>query len=347
MNSAGLSISLEFDKRQYKAKDRQNLRFSLKNESGQGMDVLTWNTPLDGFNSNMFHVEHQGVRAVYLGRVVKRGLPKPEDYVRIEPGESVSAEVDLAEAYDIAKAGDYRVGYRARILDIKDKKLKETTEERDFALKGIVSPVATFRLLDERRPRQMKGIALDWKPETGKKVEKGISFRNCTKEQERIIKEAHGEALRLATEARNVLSGTKVSARPAAKRYLMWFGEYDKKRYATVSTHFLKIRDALGKKNVAFNADCSEDWYAYVYPAKPYEIFLCNQFWQAPLLGTDCKAGAIIHETSHFYVVAGTDDDEYGQSKCKMLAKINPEHALGNADSHEYFAENNPPLPMK
>jgi len=346
MNSTQLSISLEFDKRQYKAVDRQNLRFSLKNESGEDMQVLTWHTPLDGFNHDMFHVEHAGKKAVYLGRVVKRGLPGPEDYILIKPGESVSGEVDLGEAYDIAKAGDYQVTYRARILDVKDKKLEKTPKGLALAEKGIVSPVATFRLLQERRPRQINGIALDWMQEMERKVEKGISFRNCTAEQERILKEAHAEALRLATEARKVLSGTKVSARPAAKRYLMWFGEYDKKRYATASTHFLKIRDALGKKNVVFNADCSKDWYAYVYPAKPYEIFLCNQFWQAPLLGTDCKAGAIIHETSHFYVVAGTEDHEYGQNSCKRLAKINPGNAIANADSHEYFTENNPKLSM-
>jgi peptidyl-Lys metalloendopeptidase len=45
---------------------------------------------------------------------------------------------------------------------------------------------------------------------------------------------------------------------------------------------------------------------------------------------------------SHFTVVAGTNDNAYGQSAAKSLAISNPTKALNNADSHEYFAENTP-----
>jgi peptidyl-Lys metalloendopeptidase len=47
---------------------------------------------------------------------------------------------------------------------------------------------------------------------------------------------------------------------------------------------------------------------------------------------------------SHFTVVAGTDDYVYGQAGAKNLAITNPDNAVMNADNHEYFAENNPPL---
>jgi peptidyl-Lys metalloendopeptidase len=53
-----------------------------------------------------------------------------------------------------------------------------------------------------------------------------------------------------------------------------------------------------------------------------------------------------VHETSHFNVVAGTRDLTYGQVKAKKLATSDPDKTLQNADSHEYFAENDPPLPM-
>ncbi len=61
------------------------------------------------------------------------------------------------------------------------------------------------------------------------------------------------------------------------------------------------------------------------------------------MTGTDSKGGTIVHETSHFTVVAGTNDYAYGQSACKTLAKSNPSRAIMNADNHEYFTENNPP----
>ena len=57
------------------------------------------------------------------------------------------------------------------------------------------------------------------------------------------------------------------------------------------------------------------------------------------MTGTDSKAGVVIHEVSHFNVVAGTDDLAYGQTAAK---KLKPRRAIRNADSHEYFAENTP-----
>jgi peptidyl-Lys metalloendopeptidase len=48
---------------------------------------------------------------------------------------------------------------------------------------------------------------------------------------------------------------------------------------------------------------------------------------------------------SHFNVVAGTDDWAYGQSAASSLAISDPNKAIDNADSHEYFGENTPALP--
>ena len=40
-------------------------------------------------------------------------------------------------------------------------------------------------------------------------------------------------------------------------------------------------------------------------PNKPYTIYLGRVFWTAPATGTDSQAGTLIHEISHFDVVAG------------------------------------------
>ena len=93
---------------------------------------------------------------------------------------------------------------------------------------------------------------------------------------------------------------------------------------------------------ITINCGCNQNYYAYVYPTRPYEIFVCRAFWSAPLAGTDSKGGTLVHEMSHFNVVAGTDDIIYGQSGAKSLASSDPNSALNNADNHEYFAENHP-----
>jgi hypothetical protein len=124
--------------------------------------------------------------------------------------------------------------------------------------------------------------------------------------------------------------------------YTTWFGVYTTARYDIVRGHFSAIRSAMDTASVRFDCTCSDDYYAYVYPNQPYNIYLCNVFWRAPMIGTDSKAGTLIHEMSHFYVVASTDDWVYGQTGAKQLAITNPARAVTNADNHEYFAEDSP-----
>ena len=73
-------------------------------------------------------------------------------------------------------------------------------------------------------------------------------------------------------------------------------------------------------------------------PARPFAYGVTT----APANGTDSKAGTLVHETSHFTVVAGTDDHVYGQTGAHNLAVSNPTNAVDNVDNHEYFAENTP-----
>lgn len=51
-----------------------------------------------------------------------------------------------------------------------------------------------------------------------------------------------------------------------------------------------------------------------------------------------------MHESSHFLRNGGTKDYAYGHNDAMSLARNNPDEAVANADSHEYFAENNPAL---
>ncbi|MEQ1765440.1 MAG: M35 family metallo-endopeptidase, partial [Pyrinomonadaceae bacterium] len=128
-------------------------------------------------------------------------------------------------------------------------------------------------------------------------------------------------------------------------RYTTWFGTYQSSRYNTVRSHFSSILGAMDTASVTFNCTCTSSAYAYVYSNQPYTIYLCNAFWAAPALGTDSKAGTLVHEMSHFSVVAGTSDYAYGQMDAKRLANNTPKRAINNADNHEYFAENTPSLP--
>lgn len=83
-----------------------------------------------------------------------------------------------------------------------------------------------------------------------------------------------------------------------------------------------------------------EGQFAYVRSTdKTRTVYIDKAFHNAPATGKDSKAGAISHEMSHFDSVGGTEDYQYGPSKCKKLAEKDPDKALENADSFEYYLE--------
>jgi peptidyl-Lys metalloendopeptidase len=164
----------------------------------------------------------------------------------------------------------------------------------------------------------------------------------CTSTQKTTLASAVNAARNYANSSSSYLNGMS----GATQRYVKWFGSYTSSRWSTARTHFNNI--AYAYNNAALTLDCSckdSGTYAYVYPTQPYKIYLCGAFWSAPMTGTDSKGGTLIHEMSHFNVIAGTDDWAYGQSAAASLAASKPTRALDNADNHEYFAENNPALP--
>jgi uncharacterized Zn-binding protein involved in type VI secretion len=129
-----------------------------------------------------------------------------------------------------------------------------------------------------------------------------------------------------------------------------WFGSSDDAVRDKMLDRAKKARDKLagfGPDNFVAAEAGQEDCYAYVYPNDDTKIYLGNDFDGAPLTGANSKAGTLIHETSHYNSVGGTDDEEladgttaYGHSAAQKLAQENPEKAQNNADSFEYFVEN-------
>lgn len=87
------------------------LRFSLTNQSDRPLYLLKWFTPLEGIGGEIFRVRRDGQLVPYQGILASRGDPTPEAYVFLEAGETVSAEVDLAQAYDFSNDGTYTISF--------------------------------------------------------------------------------------------------------------------------------------------------------------------------------------------------------------------------------------------
>ncbi len=305
-----------------------SLIYTLKNESEEPVIVLKWGTPFEGeFTRDTFNIVHNGERAPYIGKLVKRLPPEAEDFIQIPAKSERSEIVFLEEGYKIYAPGFYTVQFAQETLRVKaaPQKMKSVP---------VQSSEVEFDILF--------GTTED--AATGQSAPKS----KCASSLFNAIKSAHGAAKSIASMAKQALHNAPASQCPQARRYVEWFGAYNRPRYSRVTSNFDKIHDALFNKTISADCpgDCPSNVISYVYPSRPYQIYFCDAFFRAPLTGTDSKAGTIIHEVSHFNVVAGTNDVVYGQSGSRSLARNNPNAAITNADSHEYFAENTPRLPM-
>jgi peptidyl-Lys metalloendopeptidase len=94
------------------------LHFKLTQRSSGPLYVLKWRTPLEGLRGDDYLVSRDGTEIPYVGPMFKRGDPPAKDYLEMQPGVPLEAEVELSNAYDFEKVGHYRVSFRGRLWDV-------------------------------------------------------------------------------------------------------------------------------------------------------------------------------------------------------------------------------------
>lgn len=170
---------------------------------------------------------------------------------------------------------------------------------------------------------------------------------NCTKTEQGQFIAARERATRLALTATTAISPNPVFTR--------WFGQYNAKSAEHVRRNLKSIARSLRTEPVTAQCRnvgedlCDGDTYAFVDKDHPYKINLCPNFFgmdtmkqltaESAVDGNGTRAGTLVHEVSHFAVVADTYDVCYSRSDCTEMALSEPSEALINADSYQYFVE--------
>lgn len=307
----------------------------LTNTSNKIVRVPKYQLPLGDLEAKLFSITRDGHPVTYEGPMIKRGLPAASDFAILRPGQSYKSVVALADAYDMRKSGTYTITLASAMqhASLSDGGMLKTPRGMPLTLQSApLRMYATGKLPDPTKGKGKPGGS-------GNGSINGVTTVGCSSTQISSIGSAITAARNYSENAKGYLAGNN-----QGPRYTTWFGAYTSSRYSTASQHFVAIDSAMDQSGgqIKINCGCNQSYYAYVYPTRPYEIFVCRAFWSAPNTGTDSKAGTLVHEMSHFNVVAGTDDHVYGQAGAKNLAITNPTSALDNADNHEYFAENTP-----
>ena len=235
-------------------------------------------------------------------------------------------------------------------LNIEDKPttqhIEPTTEQDqespDLEVKynqQVLSNRVTFFLVrhKQEKPKPTEGDLARRNASTPTPPEKNCTFKppkivgECTREQLKCMTQAY--QLAFAAIMKSIKSACVI---PIGEEYKMWFGKKFKKKVKNVFTTMKRSIKTTEYTLCCGSKECKNNWYGYTYKGST-KIYLCKLFFEAKLKGTDSKLGVIVHELSH--AAACTDDHEYGQRRCKELAKRDPKKACNNADSYEYFAE--------
>ena len=313
----------------FAASDAVLVDVTITNLGSRPARILKWFTPAEDVEEPLFAVSLNGSPVSYLGPIYKRPAATGSDYVSLKAGESLTRTVDLSAYYDFSASGDYSLQYSVASFYLHSENGKAFWKNPDQLVSEKIN------LAVEGRSAKAPADGLVPAAVTG-----STTFNKCTTSQTTAAASARAQASTYAADALAYLNANKTGL-----RYTTWFGTVTSTRYSTAKSHFVNISSAMDTAPVTLDCGCKKNYYAYVYPTKPYVIYLCSVFWTAPLTGTDSKAGTLIHEMSHFNVVAGTNDFVYGQAGAKNLAITNPDNAVFNADNHEYFAENTPAQP--
>ena len=91
------------------------IEMTVRNPTTESQTFCRYQTPFEGFQADIFEITPAADRTRYIGPLVKRRPPGPDDDIRLAAGESRSTTFDLAVGYDLP-AGRYDVRYRRRTV---------------------------------------------------------------------------------------------------------------------------------------------------------------------------------------------------------------------------------------
>jgi len=307
----------------YPANKSVDLRITLTNISNDPVRLLNYYTPVNGIEEDILSISLAEKLIDHIGPIYKRAAPDNSEYITLNPGASISGTVSLDGNYDIAVSGRYAIRYNTVMLS------EQLNRDKSPHTEDVFSNTIYIDIEGREPPPEPE------EEDDGDSIVDGRNeFQLCSESKKNDLRTARQHALNYADDSYDYLI-----YQPNGARYLTWFGTNNISRLSSVRANFRRIRDAIDNERFKFKCNCNQNVYAWVLPLQNHNIHICRLFWDAPMTGTDSKAGTLIHEVSHFFANAGTKDKAYGHTASMNLANTNPNDAIKNADNHEYFAE--------
>ncbi|XP_019853821.1 PREDICTED: uncharacterized protein LOC105313278 isoform X2 [Amphimedon queenslandica] len=301
--------------------------FEFTNNGNEDLYLLKRNTPLEGLNSQFVSVSLDGRPLEYEGIIIHRLPPTKDEFVLLKAGESISALVQITDAFSIDTDGLYTVQYSRPLqyLSVNEMSEMSTGKLRESIVRESVHiHLEDTSLLSRPKKEETKANYIVHLEACGSASFVGDRNNSATLD-------AHKKLCSGIDKAKGGVGNNKV--------YVTWFGTYTSGRATKVKEVYQKMRDGIGSKTCTYHNNgplCKPNYYAYTYKGST-TVYLCDVYYGDP---TDCsktgesKEGTLIHEWAHAF--AYIDDVTYGRTNCKNLAKSNPDDAVRNADTYLY-----------
>ncbi|XP_011405301.2 PREDICTED: uncharacterized protein LOC105313509 [Amphimedon queenslandica] len=304
--------------------------FEFTNNANEDLYLLKRNTPLEGLRSQFVSVSLDGHPLQYEGIIMYSLPPTKDEFVLLKAGESISASVQITDAFSIDTDGLYTVQYSRPLqyLSVNEMSAMSLDQLRE----SVVRKSVHIHLEDT-------SLLLKPKEEGDAEIEYTVhleacgsaTFKNGDVNNSQTL-DAHKRLCSGCGKAKDGVGNNNV--------YRTWFGAYTSSRANTVKGVYQDIRDDITSKNCIYYNNgplCRSNSYAYTYMTGT-TVYLCTIYYRDPTYCSktgESKEGTLLHEWSHPY--GQRDDVVYGRSNCKNLAKSKPDDAVRNADTYLYY----------
>lgn len=344
-----LSVTLSLNQEEYRQADTVVLTYKLTNNSSQTVNVLTWNTPLEGMIGDPFIVTLEGTtqERAYLGTLALRNPPVAQNWKAIPAGQSVSATVQLSQEYDLTAAGTYEIRLRRGLFHVARGASPPTKLKRLIA---VDTPANTLRLkmLDAGAPSTPRVKA----PSPGKAgVVVPPTFNACSVDQQSDLNSAFTSMAAGSSKVATAISNWSCTDYDNSNAAKTFFGAACSPQLLAQMKYVTSTASGYANGSIATQFDCSQANSCAAQPSacstngviaftclgQQFPIYICSPFWgyaKPPAKDINAQDGLLYHETTHW---TGTRDYAYWCPDCLALATNNPTQAQNNADSYRLF----------
>lgn len=336
-----------------------DIEFSLTNTGSKTVFFLYWNTFFDRLCPSTIIIKNKSSEIVeYRGARAKRQFDATASLIAIEAGETISEIINISENYSLPSESVYSIQLRDDQFRGFEEKIPEDAQPYmltalNFKLTSDsqvkLKPSAYRNQLPDAQPiihaaPPMCSIlcvgisyALDPVCVMGKVDYAHAKIHNATQPQTKTIRDAIVN-----------LFSRQIGGRPISiindAIFIKWFGKYSDESALKVHKIISGIKSQAKCKSFEFYVmfGCEKpDTIAFfkksTIDTQNDMISLCRLFFTLNSVGHNSQVGTIAHEISHGY--ANTQDYAYGANDCMALAKTQPNLALENAESIEFYLE--------